>query len=117
MTGVVHAYVGDTIKASDRAKALGWLSAASALGVMLGPVIGSFAIHFGHAVPGLIAAALCVINIAFAWRWLVESRKPGAPVKDKKPIWHAAWVVVRHPQRRSPASSGSTAPACSASRP
>ena len=33
-TGVVHAYVGDTIKASDRAKALGWLSAASALGVM-----------------------------------------------------------------------------------
>jgi hypothetical protein len=40
-----------------------------------------------------------VTNIAFAWRWLVESRKPGAPVKDKKPIWHSAWVVVRHPQR------------------
>jgi len=98
-TGVVHAYVGDTIKASDRAKALGWLSAASALGVMLGPVIGSFAIHFGHEAPGLIAAALCVVNVVFAWRWLVESRKPGAPVQDKKPIWHSAWVVVRHPQR------------------
>lgn len=98
-TGVVHAYVGDTIKAADRTKALGWLSAASALGVMLGPVIGSFAIHFGHAVPGLIAAVLCVVNVAFAWRWLVESRKPGGAPKDKKPIWHAAWVVVRHPQR------------------
>lgn len=99
MTGVVHAYVGDTIKAADRAKALGWLSAASALGVMLGPVIGSFAIHFGYAVPGLVAAALCLANITFAWRWLVESRKPGQSPKDKKPIWHAAWVVVRHPQR------------------
>ncbi len=99
MTGVVHAYVGDTIRASDRAKALGWLSAASALGVMLGPVIGSFAIHFGHEVPGLIAAALCVVNVAFAWRWLVESRTPGQSPKDKKPIWHAAWVVLRHPER------------------
>lgn len=98
-TGVVHAYVGDTIKASDRAKALGWLSAASALGVMLGPVIGSFATHFGHEVPGLIAAVLCVINVAFAWRWLVESRTPGTPSTEKKPVWHAAWVVVRHPER------------------
>lgn len=98
-TGVVHAYVGDTIKASDRAKALGWLSAASALGVMLGPVIGSFATRFGHEVPGLVAAVLCVINVYFAWRWLVESRKPGAPTTEKKPVWHAAWVVVRHPKR------------------
>jgi multidrug resistance protein len=98
-TGVVHAYVGDTIKASDRAKALGWLSAASALGVMLGPVIGSFATHFGHEVPGLIAAVLCVINVTFAWRWLVESRTPGTRPAEKKPVWHAAWVVVRHPQR------------------
>lgn len=98
-TGVVHAYVGDTIKASDRAKALGWLSAASALGVMLGPVIGSFAIHFGHAAPGLIAAALCVMNVGFAWRWLVESRKPGTRHAEQKPVWHAAWSVVRHPQR------------------
>src|SRR5262245_48706727 len=98
-TGVVHVYVGDTIKASDRAKALGWLSAASALGVMLGPVIGSFATHFGHEVPGIIAAALCVFNLVFASRWLVESRKPGAPHAEKKPVWHAAWVVVRHAQR------------------
>lgn len=98
-TGVVHAYVGDTIKASDRAKALGWLSAASALGVMLGPVIGSFAFHFGHQVPGLVAALLCVVNVLFARRWLVESRKPGVPHAEKKPIWHAAWMVVRHPER------------------
>src|SRR5678815_1977726 len=40
-TGVVQAYVADSIEPEDRAKALGWLSAASALGVMLGPVIGS----------------------------------------------------------------------------
>ncbi|HEX9894485.1 MAG TPA: MFS transporter [Gemmatimonadales bacterium] len=100
-TGVAHAYVADTIKPGDRARALGWLSAASSAGVMLGPVVGSFSTHWGWAAPGLIAASLCLINVIFAWRWLHESRKPGAhqPHAERKPIWHAAWTVVRHPQR------------------
>jgi multidrug resistance protein len=98
-TGVAHAYVADTIRPADRARALGWLSASSSLGVMLGPVVGSSATHWSHAAPGLIAAALCVINVAFAWRWLHESRKPAAHTHPRKPIWHAAWSVVRHPQR------------------
>src|SRR5918998_5105059 len=28
----------------------------------------------GRATPGLIAAALCLVNIVFAWRYLTESR-------------------------------------------
>src|SRR5919108_5419678 len=69
-TGVAQAYVADTVQPGDRARALGWLSAATSAGVMVGPVIGSFAAHFGQAVPGLVAAALCLINVIFAWRWL-----------------------------------------------
>jgi MFS family permease len=72
-TGVLQAYVADVTEPKDRAKALGWLSAATGLGVMIGPAIGSLAFKFGHATPGIVAAALCIVNIAFAWRWLPES--------------------------------------------
>src|SRR6266404_3692363 len=86
--GVIQAYVADSTAPEDRARALGWLSATTNLGVALGPVLGSFAIalgkrdlmpgpgtlHMGHAAPGILAAALCLVNIAFAARYLTESR-------------------------------------------
>lgn len=100
-TGVTQAYVTDTVPAANRARALGWLSAATNLGVMIGPVIGSLAFHLGHEWPGLIAAALCLINAGFAWKWLPESKPPLAPgqaPKARKPVWHAAWQVIRHPR-------------------
>ncbi|HEY9383154.1 MAG TPA: MFS transporter [Gemmatimonadales bacterium] len=100
-TGVIQAYVTDTVTPANRTRALGWLSAATNLGVMLGPVIGSLAFHLGHKMPGLIAASLCLINAGFAWKWLPESRPPLAPGQappKRKPVWHAAWEVVRHPQ-------------------
>src|SRR5688572_31589096 len=88
--GVIQAYVADLTEPKDRARALGWLSATTNLGVALGPVLGSFAItlgkrdlipgpatlEMGHAAPGIIAALLCLINIAFAARYLTESRDP-----------------------------------------
>jgi multidrug resistance protein len=97
-TGVAQAYVADTIEPADRARALGWLSAATSAGVMIGPVIGSFAAHFGQAAPGLIAALLCLVNVFFAWRWLPESRRePHGAARPRRPIWHPAWTAVRHP--------------------
>jgi multidrug resistance protein len=73
-TGVVQAYVADTMLPRERAKALGWLSAATSAGVIIGPAIGSFMHRFGEAAPGLFASALVLINVAFAWGWLPESR-------------------------------------------
>jgi MFS family permease len=72
--GVIQAYVADATRPEDRAKSLGWLSAATNAGVALGPVIGSWSQHIGTSAPGLIAAALCLTNILFAWRYLRESR-------------------------------------------
>ena len=40
-TGIMQAYIGDSVPPEDRAKALGWLSAATSAGVMVGPAIGS----------------------------------------------------------------------------
>src|SRR6184192_3626272 len=48
-TGVAQAYVADTMAPHERAKALGWLSAATSLGVVIGPVLGSFAARAGQA--------------------------------------------------------------------
>jgi MFS family permease len=86
--GVIQAYVADSTDPKDRARALGWLSATTNLGVALGPVLGSFAItlgksdiipghaslQMGHAAPGIMAAALCVLNLIFVARYLKESR-------------------------------------------
>ncbi|MDB4885835.1 MAG: multidrug resistance protein [Gemmatimonadetes bacterium] len=71
---VIQAYVADSTTPDERAKALGWLSAATNAGVAIGPVLGSRTHMLGAQGPGLLAAGLCVLNMAFAWRFLHESR-------------------------------------------
>jgi MFS family permease len=71
---VIQAYVADAMKPKDRAKALGWLSASTNAGVAIGPLLGAVALKWGTPGPGLLAAGLSVLNIAFAWKFLVESR-------------------------------------------
>jgi predicted MFS family arabinose efflux permease len=66
--------VADATEPENRAKALGWLSAATNVGVALGPPMGSLALLAGHAGPGVMAAGLCLINMLFAWKYLGESR-------------------------------------------
>jgi MFS family permease len=116
--GVIQAYVADSTDPKDRARALGWLSATTNLGVALGPVLGSFAItlgkrdlmpgagtlQMGHAMPGIMAAALCGLNMIFAWRYLTESREviahsatDVAPRKSRE----AAWSVLAQPSEPS----------------
>ena len=112
--GVIQAYVADTTAPQDRARALGWLSATTNLGVALGPVLGSVAIavgkydlvpgpaqlQMGHAAPGIFAAALCLINIGFAARYLTESRNPDdhAPVEGevRRTSRQVIWRVISH---------------------
>lgn len=108
-TGVAQAYVADTMEPHERAKALGWLSAATSLGVVVGPMLGSFAARSGETGPGLVAAGLCVINVIFAWKWLPESRvipedtttASGrfVPAPQPRRVLPAVWEVIRHPRR------------------
>ena len=55
---VIQAYVADATQPEERAKALGWLSAATNAGVAIGPVLGSLTHAWGPRGPGLFAAAL-----------------------------------------------------------
>ncbi len=96
-TGVAQAYVSDTVDPRDRARALGWLSAATNAGVSIGPAVGSLATHLSREAPGYFAAALCLVNAIAAWKWLPESRRPlpDRAVAPRKPVWHAAWTVLK----------------------
>ncbi len=81
-TAVLQAYVGDAFAPRERAKALGWLSAATSAGVMIGPAIGSLSFGLGPEYPGLIAAGLCFTSFLFARRWLREPRPHDVPTTD-----------------------------------
>jgi MFS family permease len=110
--GVIQAYVTDVMPPEQRARALGWLSAATNLGVALGPVLGSFAVSLGDvdlwpgegrqtlgaAAPGLVAAAACAANFVFAWRWLPEPNQRVVKPEHSSP-WAAAGTVLAHPGR------------------
>ena len=72
--GVVQAYVADITEGKDRAKSLGWLSAVTSLGAVVGPALGSLLIDVGgRTAPGLGSATLCVLVAVFAWMFLRES--------------------------------------------
>src|SRR5712675_589343 len=112
--GVIQAYVADSTDPKDRARALGWLSATTNLGVALGPVLGSFALtlgkydvmpgpatlQMGHAAPGIIAAGLCLANMAFAARYLNESRDLNEQTPQagevRRTSSQAIWRVISH---------------------
>jgi multidrug resistance protein len=96
---VIQAYVADATRPEDRAKSLGWLSAATNAGVALGPVIGSWVQLWSKNTPGLVAAGLCVVNMVFASRYLTEIRKPGSEGTKAKPKGsrEAVLRVMSHP--------------------
>src|SRR6202171_446878 len=73
--GVVQAYVADASDPKDRAKSLGWLSAATRFGAVVGPAIGAALIHWGRHAPGIASAIFCVLISIFAGVYLRESRE------------------------------------------
>src|SRR5204862_337333 len=75
------------------------------IGLMLVlPLLPLYAAHL-HA----SATALCLCNVAFAWKWLPESRVLPShatsasgrhvPPPEPRPVLHAMWDVIRHPGR------------------
>ncbi len=110
-TGVVQAYVSDSVAPEQRTRALGWLSAATSAGVVLGPAIGSLSTRMSPEAPGFVAAALCLANFVFA-RWMLPEsvdEKAGAdegaaaaaaaarPEPERSSLRQALVRVLTHP--------------------
>jgi len=103
--GVVQAYVTDVSDPKDRAKSLGWLSAVTSLGAVIGPAIGSALIQlWGRHAPGLAGAAFSVLVSVFAWEFLRESKEE--PTTEEMAIPHVEgsvmWNVLAPPGEPAP---------------
>lgn len=109
-TGVVQAYVSDSMAPDQRTRGLGWLTAATSAGVMIGPLLGSAAAGYGESAPGFLAAGLCLANFAFAWKLLPESiggpeeaeaerrdAAAGKPPRHRPSLVQAIVQVLAHP--------------------
>lgn len=98
--GAVSAWVGDAVRPEERAQALGWITAATSAGVMLGPALASLTVGFSRHAPGLIAACLCIVNFFFTWRWLTESRSAEQrAASGRKRVDGQILAVLKHPAR------------------
>jgi len=107
--GVLQAYVADASRPEDRAKGLGWLSAATSAGAVVGPAFGSLFVQWwGHQGPGFGAAGFCVFSSLFAWRYLRESAglrtttEHNIPVASLGAEGSALSRVVTHPGAPAP---------------
>jgi len=100
--GVVQAYVADASDPKDRAKSLGWLSAATSLGAVVGPAIGSALIHWGRHAPGIASAIFCILVSIFAGVYLRESREEIAATSEHAVVHQtsvgAVWSVIARPR-------------------
>jgi multidrug resistance protein len=100
--GVVQAYVADASDPKDRAKSLGWLSAATSFGAVVGPAIGSALIHWGRHAPGIASAIFCVLISIFAGIYLRESRKESLGSGEHGILAEtgrgAVWSVISRPR-------------------
>jgi len=108
--GVLQAYVADASDPEDRARGLGWLSAATSLGVVIGPAFGSLFVQWwGHRGPGFGAAGSCILSALFAWKYLREARGlrqtaehpstvPAVPRTQRATLWR----VISHAGEPAP---------------
>src|SRR5256714_5950921 len=100
--GVVQAYVADASNPKDRAKSLGWLSAATSFGAVVVPAIGSVLIHWVRQAPGIASAIFCVLISIFAGVYLRESREESGTSGERGILAEtgtgAVWSVISRPK-------------------
>src|SRR5690606_9645563 len=103
--GVIQAYVADASAPEHRARSLGWISAATNLGVAIGPVLGSTTYTWGREAPALVVAALCTFNFGFVCKFVRESQDVAAVLREgrrERRSRKATWGAIR--QSGAPAS-------------
>lgn len=89
------ALAADITTTEQRARVIGWLSAAFSGGLILGPGLGGLLAHFNYKFPFWVAAALGLVATAIAICWLPrdddevvksQTKSPGAAVR--RSTWH-----------------------------
>jgi DHA1 family tetracycline resistance protein-like MFS transporter len=88
-----QAWVADQTGGQERSRALGLLGAAFGLAFVLGPPLGVLVSKFfGTTAVPLVAAALSVANLIYAWLRFSESRPPSSEARS---LAAGEWLSVR----------------------
>ncbi|WP_025412556.1 MFS transporter [Gemmatirosa kalamazoonensis] len=104
--GVINAAIADASTSAERTKSIGWLTASTSLGAVVGPVIGSVtAQEFGRAAPGIVAAALCLANLVYALFALRETKITTAEHEARRKGSRSSREVLREVLRHPAASA------------
>jgi DHA1 family tetracycline resistance protein-like MFS transporter len=75
--GTAQAIIADTTSPAERARGMGLVGMAFALGFIFGPAIAGFTVGLGESAPGIAAAALSFTAFVWAWAKLPETRPAG----------------------------------------
>ena len=91
---VIFAYISDSAAPEDRAERIGWVTAATSAAAMIGPSIGSVAGRFSVALPGVVAAVLCLAALVVCFVWLPETHGQGARAATRDSLTRALLRVA-----------------------
>jgi multidrug resistance protein len=68
------ALIADVVEPGERGKIMGWMGAASGLGIIFGPAVCGVFVPFGISVPFFVAGALALVTVAALYFVMPESR-------------------------------------------
>ncbi|MBB1070400.1 MFS transporter [Limosilactobacillus sp. RRLNB_1_1] len=92
------ALAADITSEKDRAKVIGWLSAAFSGGLILGPGLGGMLAHVNYKFPFWIAGILGLISTAIAWRFLPHDEDILIKSETKNPeneLLSSGWSQIK----------------------
>jgi DHA1 family tetracycline resistance protein-like MFS transporter len=83
-----QAYIADITDKKSRTQGMGFMAAASSLGMILGPAMGGILSRFGYSVPAYLAGFIALIATVLTYFYLPESRVPNLTIKKKKSFFN-----------------------------
>ncbi len=103
---VAEAYIADVTPPERRAGNMGLIGAAFGLGFTVGPALGGLTASISTAMPGYLAASLCLANALLAAAFLPESMvvSPAAPMR--RPRGRMVWLSSSEGLRTALATPG-----------
>ncbi len=78
------ALIADVTEPGERGKIMGWMGAASGLGIIIGPALCGVFVPFGMSMPFFVAGAIAIITVAALYAVMPESRAVTIDMHVKK---------------------------------
>lgn len=98
----VMAFTADITTEDERAKGIGYISAAMSTGFIIGPGLGGFLAEYGVRVPFYVAAALVGFVALLSMFVLPESMKKAHPVETRLPLENEGLIRQIWQSRKAP---------------